>query len=917
MSVTRNHAATTNGVSNGNSTSSMPELDVSRLHSLPSEQQDLYLLTFTASLDNHVRSLNKDGASLQQVHIKRELFQIIELSSPAPTRVIRNSIGRCFAEIFGKGDRKLLYESINELVGIINAGKGEKELRKKHAAVHCLGEIFRAAGGSAISLSSLTCSSLIRLLKSAQNHVGLRGSIFKTLGKIVGSVRGSIDEAVARESWKQARASASGDKAAHVQISACECLQEFVKGTTYFDNASDFESVKSTIWKICDSPVAPVRCSAACCLASILVKSYSEDAFDKSAPKVKKLSKGSKRQSMAIGANDDETTRADSPSRASTAKLGFSLSDLLRQLSAQYIRTSTSNKARAAIALCYSKVLLGLDSTIVEKHYALIADHLLVDILSSSSISYNRYRLLSTRSFVQKALGDVVGHKVLGETGQVNAARALINNVLKNYPKVIKERAEPNKQALTGALGVLASMIQRLGSAFNVLGDTCREALAQVLQHPSYTVQIHASYCLRIFTLACPHYLIPCASICLNSLNRELGFLTTGRHSSRRCVGLANGLAAVLSISPMQPLYSSIEIDSRVLSLATGLLKSSSNVELRVSGTQVQVAWILIGGLMALGPNFVKIHLSQLLLLWKNALPKPFTKENTAQRQIAEINYLTHVRECALGSVLSFLEFNSKLITTDVSRRLALMLQNTTEFLDNVSTKRDAVDVSQRITPLLQFQDLILMVRRRVFQCYTKLVNLSPLASIEVLTQSNLISLSMTVFADPENHAQSSLGSSIAQSASTFDSIWDVADNWGFGLTGLVRELDIKPIPGEHNSILRPHWLDEDAEGAAFDQAVCSYFAFFPQTTDLFSFRPPSAAQENMILFTYVCMEETALRSYRILPPRRLLILLLASSLWRCLCKPQGSKKVCLSSWLLSYRQVICTETQGGKQLLR
>lgn len=896
MSVTENHAATTNGVSNSNGSGSTPALDVSRLHSLPSEQQDLYLLTFTASLDNHVRSLDKDGVSSQQTHIKKELFQIIELSSPAPTRVIRNTIGRSFAEIFGRGDRKLLYESINELLGIINTGKGEKELRRTHAAVHSLGEIFRAAGDSAISLSSLTCSSLIRLLKLAQNHVGLRGATFKALGKIVDSVRGSIDGAIAREIWKQARASASGDKAAYVQISACECLQDLVKGTAHFDNASDFESLKSAIWKICDSSVAPVRRSGASCLAFILVKSYSEDAIDKSTPKVKKSSKASKRQSMAIGANGDETTRADSPSRMSTAKLGLSLSDLLRQLSAQYIRTSTTNKARAAIAQCYSKVLLGLDSTIVEKHYALIADHLLVDILGSPSISYNRYRLLSTRGFVQNILGDVVGHKILGETGQINAARALINNVLKNYPQISNERPAPNKQALTGALGVLSSLIQRLGSAFNILGDICREALAQVLQHPSYTVQIHASYCLRMFTLACPHYLIPCASICLNSLNRELGFLITGRQSSRRCVGFANGLAAVLSISPMQPLYSSIEISSRVLSLAIELLKSSSNFELRISGAQVQVAWILIGGLMALGPNFVKIHLSQLLLLWKNALPKPLTKENTAQRQAAEINYLTHVRECALGSILSFLEFNSKLITTDVSRRLTVMLQNTTEFLNNVPSKRDAVDVSQRTTPALQLQDLMLMVRRRVFQCYTKLVNLSPLASGEILTQSNLLSLSMAVFADPENHAQSSLGSSIAQSAGTFDGIWDIADNWGFGLTGFVRALEIKPIPGEHNSALHPHWLHEDAEGSAFDRAVRACCTYRAQATDLLSFYHPSAAQGNMTPSIYVCMEEMVSKSYRILPPRRLLILLLACSLLRCLYKLPGSKKVCSSS---------------------
>lgn len=811
-------AVTTNGTNSDRH--SIPELDVQKLHSLPSEQQDLYLLNFTSDLARHVSSLDADGTSAQQTYLKKEIFQVLNLSTPAPTRAIRNNLGRCLAGVFEKGDRKLLYETINELLSIINTGKGEKELKGKHAAVHCLGEVFGAAGDSALSLSGLAFSSLTRLLKSAQNHAGLRNAIFRALGKLVQGVKGSVDESVARDVWKHARGAASGDKTALVQTSACRCLEHLMNETPFFDNSSDFESIKSTIWKAIDCPAPAVRHAAASCMAAILVKSHSEDTTEAVVPKIKKQKKASKRQSIAVGENG-EAQRSESPSsRKSTLKLAFDLPDILKQLSAQYTRTSTSNKARAGIGSCYIRVLEGLDNTVVETQYAKIADHLLIDVMSSPNIVHNRYRLLITRRFVRVILEDVVGRQILGETGQLNAAKTLINDILKNFPQVIKERSEPSKHTLVGALSALSSLIKSLGSALSSVGDSCRDGLLQVLQHPSYTVQVYTSHCLRGFVLACPQQLLPCLTICMNSVNRELNLLQTPRHSSRKCVGYANGLAAVLSTSSLQPLHGSVEMNYRIFSAATELLKASSNSELRVSGTQIQVAWILIGGLMSLGPNFVKIHLSQLLLLWRNALPKPMTRGDTLQRSLMEVSFLTHVRECALGSILAFLEFNSRLLTTDVSRRIATLLQNTTEFLDGLPPKKTMEDVSQRLSPSLQLHDLELMVRRRVLQCYSKLVNLSPIGSSETLLQSNLLTLAVSFFADPDNYSPSSLGISIANSAGSFESLWDVGDNCGFGVTGLIQGLELRNTPGEKHKSTQHHWLTKKGADAVIDQTV-------------------------------------------------------------------------------------------------
>lgn len=828
MSVTPGAIANTNGKvrestdSGKNAVSSKYRLDLSKIQPLTSEQQDLYLFTFTLDLEHYVSGLTHEEICLKQAALNQQLFQIVCLSKPHPTRAIRKSLGRCFVYVLEKGDRKTLYESINQLSAIISAGKSEKELQCKHAAVHALGEIYKVAGDSAISLCGLSCSTVIRLSKTAQNHVGLRAAIVKTLGKIVGAVGKSIDEGVAKDIWKYARAAASGDKAGLVQANACECLEQLIKGTSYFDNVGDFENLKATIWKASDSGVGVARHAAASCLASILVKAYSDYATERTVPKLKKPKKQPRSQSTALEGGEEDNSRPSSPStKKNASKLEFNVLDLLKQLSAHYTRSSTSNKGRAAIVHCYIRILTNLDREVVESSYGRIVDHLLIEILNNPFITHDRHRLLLTRRFIHKIITDCLGKKVLGETGRFNAARTLINDILKNYPQVIKERTEPSKHTLIGALDALASLIKSLGSAFAILIDSCREALVQVLQHPSYSVQIHASYCLHVFVLACPQQLLPCASICMNSVKRELDVLNTGRQSSRRCIGFANGLAAVLSISQLQPLYSSLEISTRVLSIATSLLKSSSQADLRISSTQVQVAWILIGGLMSLGPNFVKIHISQLLLLWRNALPRPLTTENSAQRQSLEISYLTHVRECALGSILSFLEFNHRLITTDVSKKISTVLQNTVEFLETLPNKKTSDDSAQRTVSSLHLQDLILMVRRRVIQCYSRLISFSPLASSEILTQSNLVTLAVSLFADPENYTRVSLGSSIANSAGNFESIWGIADNSGFGISGLIQGSSIQPLPGEHDLPSQPHSRNHRGELWDVDESVC------------------------------------------------------------------------------------------------
>lgn len=792
-------------------------LDVSKLHSLPSEQQDLFLLTFLSDLVRHVQRLDNDALSTHQASIKKQLVVILNLSSPILSRPIRESLGYIYTELFTRGSRNLLYESINELLEIINAGKAEKELRNKHPAVVCLGHILQTAGDSALSLSKLALSSLLKLLKQAQQHAGLRAAIYKALGRAAQGVGNSIDEQSVRDVWKSARTAASNDKSLHCQKTACSCLERLISATSYFDNANDFEALKMTTWRTFDSRVASVRHTAASALASAFVKLFSPSESHQSA---RRTTRGPKKATSGLDSEDSFERAGPSASKKNGISLSLSLEEILRTLASHYTKLSTSNRARSAIAICYKYSLLRLPEKVIEEGYGVIAAHLFNDLLNHPIISSNRYRLLFSRRMVETVLDETVGFKILSESAQLNATHWLLNNILKDFPQAMPDRREPPKQVIIAALISVSNLLSFLGPAVGVLAETCREALFQVLQHSSYTVQIHVSHCLRALVVACPQQLIICATSCMSCLTKSITQLDDSRLYQKRSVGYATALAAVIGTSRSQPLYGSVEVFSQVLNTATNLLKASSGTELRVSATQVQVAWTLIGGLMPLGPNFVKIHLSQLLLLWRNALPRPLTQDNAMKRGTLEVSFLAHVRECALGALLVFLEYNGSLITTDGARRIATMLQNSISFHESVPTHRQPEEVSNRLIPALQLQDLMIMVQRRVLQCFTRLISLSHLEHAGILSQSNVLSLTITAFAAPENPSHQNIESSIASAASNFESLWDMNDNWGFGVNGLIRGYRVEVLGRDRDRRLLGNWGTTVDEEEGIDDAV-------------------------------------------------------------------------------------------------
>ncbi|KAJ7717234.1 hypothetical protein DFH07DRAFT_947473 [Mycena maculata] len=234
---------------------------------------------------------------------------------------------------------------------------------------------------------------------------------------------------------------------------------------------------------------------------------------------------------------------------------------------------------------------------------------------------------------------------------------------------------------------------------------------------------------------------------------------------------------------------------------------------------------------MALGPNFVRPHLPQLLVLWRNALPKPTSKDAgaAAGRGPAEWGFLLHVRESALGAVLCFLRHNSDtLVTLDVARRIASVLSNALLFANNFISPavQDALGLSdptsqqalqqgaQKGLPLPAREALL---RRRVHQCFAAL----GFSGITDATQATLLQSCVTLFASPEGYAGagSAVQAAIAASSGTFTGIWASGDGYAHGVTFIEIGNEIEE-DGNGKKVKESDQLHRDSVEVAIDSLL-------------------------------------------------------------------------------------------------
>ncbi|CAG8604331.1 6383_t:CDS:10 [Rhizophagus irregularis] len=758
------------------------------------EKQELYVFNWLANLEREIKKIDKDTIKQCQTNLEKQLLKFISSITPKPQRPIRQLIARIFVIIYIKGDSRTLFDTITALQSLVGVGKNVGEKETKLAALHCIGIILKSLGDKILSLVPETVNICLKTIKNSSNALIVRLEAIYTINRSLEGASKGVTESIVKDIMKQMR-SGLNDKALIIKVASVQCMHAIAKYThqQYPITSNELDNLLNQMVKLLDGSNQTIRRSVSSYIATLLAGTQSEADFLAISSTTSSKKKSSTLPSQISG--DDGLQQSDS---SSSTKVILSVEEMLTNLSTIYNKQSTSREVRAAIIETYSALFLQLGTKYVELNYSFIAQHLLKDLVSHPKNSSSRYEALNVREHCELLLRDVIGTRLLSEQGQVTAVRELANGWLKQWSA---NQVEPSKLSLVCAANEISGLLLDLGGAASTVFDVVADPLVTLLSHSSYSVQIATAWCLRCLCYSLPIKLSGLITKVHGLLSKDLNNLSNQVTSSelpKRTLGYAYGLAALLSVIPSRPLDVSFEVSARIFSLSTQLIKTSANKDLSVASIQIQVAWILIGSLMSLGPNFVKLHLPQLLILWKMALPKPNSnKESVSNRSETEWSFMFHVRECVLGAMLSFLLHNSKLVTSDVSKRLVALLNNAltftllvpSSFPNNPTPNSSSISIAPQLPfSSLKFSDRENMLKRRIFQCF---VVIRPISTYDNLS-TQLLKLSVSQFADPEKNVGSAITAAIAAAVSgSFTSVWTTGDEYAYGVTSRLQGMNI------------------------------------------------------------------------------------------------------------------------------
>ncbi|KAF8630604.1 hypothetical protein AX15_002831 [Amanita polypyramis BW_CC] len=845
------------------------------------ENGEVYLFQYLSALEKQLGDVSLEGLKSQQSTIEKALIKVVSAPEPYPLpgRALRNLVARCFILMYTRGETRSLFDTLQAFMKIVGDFKTPEKEAKRIAAFTCVGEIMGTFGSQFMSFMAEIVVVTLKTVKSSNSPL-LRYSALVTLRNALTTAKRAVTDSATKDILKQSKYLLT-DKSLPVQRAATQVLIAMFPSDTH-PTLADVESVLALCVRSLDSTDQLTRSAHARLVGHLLASTQ----FERRIPLPPTSASVAKGGGAGSGKKDkdtdgslvdaDEALAPGTPARTAAAvemtKPPWTPEEMLKHLSVQFNKANATRKTKIGLFDFYVAVLTKLGTEWVEANYALLVAHFTAEIVSlcisstsaaASSISglggavggpgghTKRYERLLTCKLVSIVLRDVVGVRMLSEQGQIQAIKELSSAYLKRWPAMLGSGSSvPGSAVLCVVLKEVAGLVGQLGNLPGTVQDALSEPLLTLLAHPSHSVRVSAAWTLRCFCASTPLRLPKTLLTVIELLQRDLNLLLTPSSTSHhfqsssslspppiRALGHAHALAALVSLIPSRPLYVSYDISAKVLDIAIQLLKRAGEHALEVAWVEVEVAWTTISALLCLGPGFVRPQLAQLLVLWRNALPKPTGRDlaggsglgssggsttslggsistSSSGRSSSEWAFLLHVRENALGAVLCFLRHNaSALVTLDVARRISSVLSNALQFANNFqglniedplemvptgtsgSSSGPGTAGPSSITSELGYpgsRSLTLrareaLLRKRVFQCFSALgVN-----RIADPAQSALLQSTASLFGSMEGYAGSQLQAAIASNTGSFSNLWSSADGYAYGVVAGGKPSDV------------------------------------------------------------------------------------------------------------------------------
>lgn len=684
-----------------------------------------------------------------------------------PSRPVRQSVARCVNRLYAQepGLHPTQRDVVARLLSLAEATQRDPSPARHVAALSVSHALFAAHSDALLPQQGEAVALALRLARASSGAVLSRFHALQLLESALGS---GVPPSVAPKDLYKALRNALGDKAGPVVRGAAACLETLLRTHDALRTPGEAVALVTLCVK---SASAGADCRTRGALASLVAALLTQTTLAAGGPPA-----GPSQE------EDEEETAGKAP----IPQPMFPPPALLDTLAHHWERAGSSGgwPARSALLQMYAAVFARLGTVWLEQNYESVLHHILhtfARTAAGAGAAEGAAEGLRVQHGARLLLRSIA--RALPEAAQEQVATVIATSVLGAWPPRTPGTPPPHELELALALQELASLVAQLGGVPPTLHDALYEPLLHVLAHPARCVQVHAAWCLRVVCEVQPRVLGAASEQLLAYLERDAGALDAAQHDGgaslrARLAGHTDALAALVPVGAANPLYASYAHAERMFALGTRLLQHSGERALADAAPAIRAAWTLVASLFAHGAPLAWNHLPTLLSMWRGALARPSVAPGAGELPWA---FLIEVRECALGSLLSFLVHGGReLLTPEASRRVMALLGNVLALLD-------ACPRGEGAPPLH-------MLRARVMRCFALMVPRSgtagapggapsPLAPV----QRSLVTLALHTFAQPTRYEGSAAQAAISASSGAYATLWGVRDNYAFGVTSLER----------------------------------------------------------------------------------------------------------------------------------
>ncbi|RKP10163.1 armadillo-type protein [Thamnocephalis sphaerospora] len=701
------------------------------------EKRSLYAFRWLNELEKDLHTVSRDALKASQGELEKLLLRLLSETAPPPARPVRLLLRRCCVLVFERGDSRSLVPWLLAVQNVFASPKEQRPVACKIAAADCIGSLLNSLGFQVYSHIAEFITVAIKLVKQSSTDIQLRVHAVSAVALALRGAGKGCPDPLARDLVKQLKV-ILGDSSKPMRWAALECLEAVAACTLYAQTLreQDVDILLDLVLKAVLGGGSDARQLASSAVAALLLTKQVSNLTAMQKARAKASGSG-----PAGGISSEERT---------APAVVLEVHDLFARLPRILEKHIASQQICATVIGAYGVLCVRIGPVWVQGQLQAIIEHLhtcIIDGLRLATLPHQR--CLAILDAVEEMLAGVLSHRLMDEPARLMFARELFSRWLTALPSEFGYEWTASKWVLMCALNVAHRLLLQLQGAAISLQDEAMGALMPLLSHPSPAVHLAAALCARTFADAVPSALSALVPRVYAMLQRSLKQCQNSAQTdavglSRRlqcCVSHAFAVGTLSCVVARYPLDASYETNAWIFSLASQLLKSAttaakegSDTDPRVTLTNMECAWTLLAALNYAGPDFVSLHLSQLLLLWKAALPRPSARDGDgASRSEAAWTYLLHGRSLALTALLGLLRRNGELLTPDLTKRVAALMLNAWSTLGSLPLleSKSVLPSAALVTAApdsTAFDDSRRILKLRLFEC---LAELRPITLVE------------------------------------------------------------------------------------------------------------------------------------------------------------------------------------------